>query len=507
MISQGVIFKRCSCRDPASGRQLGRTCPQLAQGGHGSWYFHVSVTNLMGRRERVRRGGYPTSTAARQARNEALGRSQQDQTSHAWTLARWLRYWLSTRVGIRPTTRLSHTQYIERFLIPHLGTIRLAELTARQLTAFFAAVAQQTNRFGQPHTPTTLAHIRTTLRAALNSAIRQGLIPDNPVRQVEFPSRRRAHALVWTPGRVADWQATGIRPTVAVWTPAQLAAFLDSVRPDRLYALWRLAALRGLRRGELAGLRWADLDLDHRQLVIVRARITAGYQVFEGPPKSAASMRTIALDRHTIAVLRQHAYRQRQERHAAGHRWHNTGYLFTNRHGDPLHPGFLTHRFAALVAAAGLPPVRLHDLRHGAATLAHLAGTDLKTISDQLGHSSIVVTADTYTSVLPAAQYKAAEATAQLVLDAARNDRHNIATVARRTRVAAHKCQKVLPLTPTTDQKSSQLTGRQPNTQSDHRTWQLRGNHMTTTVHTELDEQLSPQLKVARPKGLEPLTF
>jgi Phage integrase, N-terminal SAM-like domain len=196
MVSQGVIFKPCSCRDPASGRQLGRSCPQLAQGGHGSWYFHGSVTNLMGRRKRARRGGYPTSAAARHARNEALGRSRQDQTSHAWTLERWLRYWLSTRVGIRPTTRLSHTQYIERFLIPHLGTIRLAELTARQLTAFFAAVAQQTNRFGQPHTPTTSAHIRTTLRAALNSAIRQGLIPDNPVRQVELPSRRRAHALV-----------------------------------------------------------------------------------------------------------------------------------------------------------------------------------------------------------------------------------------------------------------------------------------------------------------------
>jgi integrase len=301
----------------------------------------------MGRRERVRRGGYPARAAARQARDEVLGRSREGQTSHAWTLARWLRYWLSARVGIRPTTRLSHTQYIERFLIPHLGTIRLAELTGRQLTVFFAAVAQETSRCGQPHTPTTLAHIRTTLRAALNSAIREGLIQDNPVRHVELPSRPRVHALalVWTPGRVADWHATGIRLTVAVWTAAQLAAFLDSVHPDRLYALWWLAALRGLRRGELAGLRWADLDLNHRQLMIVRARTTAGYQVFEGPPKSAASMRTIALDRHTIAVLREHARRQRQERDTAGGRWHDTGYVFINRHGDPLHPGFLTHRF------------------------------------------------------------------------------------------------------------------------------------------------------------------
>jgi integrase len=434
MTSQGVIFKRCGCQDPANGRQLGRTCPQLAEGKHGSWYFHVSVTNLMGRRERVRRGGYPTRAAARHARDAELGHSREDQTGHAWTLERWLRYWLSIRVGIRPTTRLSHTHYIEQFLIPHLGKIRLAELTTQVLTAFFAAVAQETNRFGQPHTPTTLAHIRTTLRAALNSAIRQGLIPDNPARQVELPSRRRAHALVWTPERVADWHATGIRPTIAVWTAAQLAAFLDSVRPDRLSALWRLAALRGLRRGELAGLRWADLDLNHRQLMILRARTTAGYQVYEGPPKSAASTRTIALDRHTVAVLQQHACRQRQERDSAADRWHDTGYVFTNRHGDPLHPGFLTHRFAALVTAAGLPPVRLHDLRHGAATLAHLAGTDLKTIQDQLGHSSIVLTADIYTSVLPAAQYKAAEATARLVLDAARNDRNKITNVARRLR-------------------------------------------------------------------------
>lgn len=254
-MSRGVIFRRCGCMDPVTGRRLDGACPRLIATGHGSWYFHVSVTNLIGRRERVRRGGYPTEAAARRARDEVLGRSREEQTGRSWTVARWLRYWLSTRVGIRPTTRLSHTQYIERFLIPHLGNVRLAELTVRQLNAFFATVALQTNRFGQPHTPTTLAHIRTTLRAALNAAIREGLIRDNPARRVELPSRRRAHAVVWTPSRVADWQATGIRLPVAVWTAAQLAAFLDSVREDRLYALWWLAALRGLRRGEAAGLR------------------------------------------------------------------------------------------------------------------------------------------------------------------------------------------------------------------------------------------------------------
>jgi integrase len=172
-------------------------------------------------------------------------------------------------------------------------------------------------------------------------------------------------------------------------------------------------------------------------------------------------MRTIALDRHTIAVLREHARRQRQKRNTTGGRWQDTGYVFTNRHGDPVHPGFLTHRWAALMAAAGLPPIRLHDLRHGAATLAHLAGTDLKTISDQLGHSSIALTADTHTSVLPAAQYKAAEATARLVLDAARE-------FANVRGIASHAANRP---------GSSQVTGRQPDTRGDHRPRQPLGNH------------------------------
>lgn len=121
MSNQGVIFTRCSCQNLTSGRHLGRSCPQLTQGGHGNRYFHVSVTNLISRRERVRRGDYPPRAAARQARDAVLARSRKDQTSHAWTLARWLRYWLSTRVAIQPTTRRSHTHYIERFLIPTLA--------------------------------------------------------------------------------------------------------------------------------------------------------------------------------------------------------------------------------------------------------------------------------------------------------------------------------------------------------------------------------------------------
>jgi hypothetical protein len=101
----------------------------------------------------------------------------QEQTSAGWTVGRWLRYWLSTRTAIRPTTRLSHTGYVDQFLIPHLGAIPLAQLSTQRLAGMFTQIGRQTNRSGKPHTPSTLVHIRTTLRAALNAAHRDGLLP------------------------------------------------------------------------------------------------------------------------------------------------------------------------------------------------------------------------------------------------------------------------------------------------------------------------------------------
>jgi integrase len=205
---------------------------------------------------------------------------------------------------------------------------------------------------------------------------------------------------------------------VAVWTARQLAAFIDFLREDRLFAMW-LIAMRGLRRGEAAGLRWIDIDLDQRVVMIEQQRIAYGRVVAVGPPKTKASRRTIALDRTNVRLLRDHLRRQRAEHEAAGRISHDTGYVFTTPDGAALHPDWITRRFRRLVELSGLPPVRLHDLRHGAATLARAAGADLKTVQEQLGHTSIVLTADTYTSVLLELHFKVAEATARLVLKAA----------------------------------------------------------------------------------------
>jgi hypothetical protein len=160
--------------------------------------------------------------------------------------------------------------------------------------------------------------VHATLRAALNAALRDGLIGTNPAWHTRLPPAQPVRPEVWTPGRVAIWQATGERPTVAVWTPDQLAAFLHhSLQArDPLYPAWRLIALRGLRRGEACGLRWADLDLDpedghpigettaggHGRLRVVQAIVQIGGRVSPAPPKTPASRRTISLDPATTGA-------------------------------------------------------------------------------------------------------------------------------------------------------------------------------------------------------------
>ena len=224
--------------------------------------------------------------------------------------------------------------------------------------------------------------------------------------------------MVWTSARIEQWQRTGIRPAVAVWTPAQTAAFLNAIRGHRLYAAYHLIALRGLRRGEACGLRWCDIDLDAATAIISWQLQQHGGHITLCPPKTARSERIIALDSTTVAALRTHRAGQQAEQAVLGDRYHDSGYVITSLNGDPLAPDRLSRYFRQLSAAAGLPPIRLHDLRHGAATLALAAGADLKVVQDMLGHSSIVLTADTYTSVLPEVAHRAAEDTAALIIAA-----------------------------------------------------------------------------------------
>ncbi|MCE7009271.1 site-specific integrase [Kibdelosporangium philippinense] len=157
-----------------------------------------------------------------------------------------------------------------------------------------------------------------------------------------------------------------IRFCCVVRAPEQAGEFLDHKVDDRLYALYHLVAFRGLRRGEACGLRWADVDLDGRTLTVATQLVQDGWEIEETGPKSASGARVVVLDTETVNVLRAHRTRQLSERMAWGPAWENSGRVFTQDDGTWLHPGWPSDAFEHAVKASGLPPVRLHDLRHGA---------------------------------------------------------------------------------------------------------------------------------------------
>lgn len=161
-----IVFKRCGCTDPVSGRQLSRHCPQLSQSDHGGWYYAVQVTTVGGRRARQRRGGYHTQEQALTARQAVVDAPTEQTTAQAWTLTRWLRYWLRTvEPNLRPSTVHSYRGHIDRDLIPTLGRLSLADLTGRRLQSCFDLLARRRTDNGTPLAPATVDRIRATLRS------------------------------------------------------------------------------------------------------------------------------------------------------------------------------------------------------------------------------------------------------------------------------------------------------------------------------------------------------
>ena len=168
------IVKRCGCRDQRTGRQTGRSCPLLARPGHGSWYLTVDLpAGPEGQRRRVRVGGYRTRAAAQAALGRLRAPSGAARVGAGWTTGQWLETWLAGRFSLRPSTRHAYQQHLDCYLIPVIGQVPLAMLTAADLRDMLAGISRQRGAAGTPVSAATLTRIRATIRAALNAAIRE----------------------------------------------------------------------------------------------------------------------------------------------------------------------------------------------------------------------------------------------------------------------------------------------------------------------------------------------
>jgi integrase len=341
--------------------------------------------------KRVRRwhSGYRTKRDAERARTELL--AQVDHGSYVepsrLTLATFLRQqWLPGLTGqVRPTTLDGYQRAVERYVVPAVGGVLLQRLTPAHLNALY----------GRPLSARTVLAAHVTLSKALGDAARWGLVVRN-VAQLADPPK---------PGR----------HDIQTWTAAQLRAFLEHVAGDRLYAAWLLAASTGMRRGEILGLRWADVDLDRARVSVRQTVVVANYRMVVSEPKTSRGRRSIALDLRTVAALRAWRTAQVAERLAWGPSWTDSGLVFTREDGSLIHPHRLSTWFGRLVKAAGLPRIRFHGLRHTHASLGLAAGVSTKVMSERLGHATSSFTADVYQHVTPALEEQAAATVARLV--------------------------------------------------------------------------------------------
>ncbi|MFF9067847.1 tyrosine-type recombinase/integrase [Streptomyces sp. NPDC014891] len=296
-------------------------------------------------------------------------------------LSEWLTYWLESVV--EPRRKLStydkYEAHVRLYLSPMLGTKRLESLSVPDVRRFLLQLEKKT-------TAATAKESHRVLRTALSAACREELIVRNVAKLVEPP---RAAARDLSP-----------------WSLDETLDFLAVARRDPLYAAFVLAIAMGLRRGEIVGLRWNDIDLENRVL-LVRQQVQRRRGVLYNDETKGRRSRAIPLPAMCLAPLRWHRMRQKRTYEAAGTEWSAAGYVFATRTGRPVEPRNVHRSFVRVSEAAGLRPIRLHDARHGCATLLTAAGVAPRVVMEILGHSQISLTMDVYTHVVQDTQREA----------------------------------------------------------------------------------------------------
>jgi integrase len=284
--------------------------------------------------------------------------------------------WLpARRVNLRAATVVGYEKVIRRRILPYIGDEPLSSLDAATLEHFYARLLAEGGRNASPLSPKTVANAAGVMSIALADAVRLKLLSHNPASDARLPRRERRE--------------------MRAWSEAEAAAFLADVAGDRMYPLWRLVLTTGMRRGELCGLRWRDVDLAAGVAAVAVTRVVAR-TVVTGEPKTRAGARVVRLDRETVAAMAAWRKRQAEERLAAGPAWQDTGMVFVDQAGCPPHPETITRWWREAVARAGRPPIRLHDARHTAATMMLRAGVPVKVVSQRLGHADVAVTMRVY---------------------------------------------------------------------------------------------------------------
>lgn len=363
---------------------------------NGSWGFSVAYTDHMGAIRQVRRQDRKwTKKDAQRELTATLAKidAGHDMGTAKGTMADYLTEW-AVRFAQHPdrkaTTKGTVRVHVDAYLIPHLGKLKMAELKPARIERLITDLLTNGSTGhgevdgGKPLATKTVRNIIGTLHTALRDAVRLGIIPSNPADKVDKPSWRR--------------------PELQVFDTDEHRQFLFTLfaNGDPMFPIWLLMLSTGMRRGEMAGLRWSDVNLLDSSVTIRQTRVLAdGAGIVATTPKTKAGERRIDIDSTTRDILA--GFMAEQERWADALNAPRFDLVATDPDGRPINPRTLTRRFQKACERAGVPVLRLHDLRHTHATQLIHDGENIVTVSHRLGHSQVTTTLDTYAHHLPSA--------------------------------------------------------------------------------------------------------
>jgi integrase len=445
-IAKGSTFKRCTCPE-------GRRCTRLKDRHHGSWGFDLRVQTTAGTRT-LRRTGFKTQTDAKTrldqvndliklARDDDKARQrigdmifekslrrgelpEADDVRRRLGLRRenlgssdtfgvsW-RAWLAGKKKLRPSARKRLTEVGDHWLLPVLEDMPYDRITGEHCAMVFERIEMFNEEIeaakAEKRKPVLTGDVRQ--RARHVGAYAQ-LSVFAALREFLNYHLKVTHSIPFNPIYAVELEAVEVTP-VLVWTPEQVGHFLDFHAGDRLYWLWRLALLRGFRRGEIAGMADDAFDPAAASITVNVALIQIGKRLVWGKPKTRSGERVVGLDKGSVDAGKAHRRQRARERLAAGEAWQDSGRMFTNELGGTLNPDWISRRFKAMAKEAGLPVIKFHAARHTAATLALAGKVETKIVSETLGHSTTRITEDLYQHVSVQMQVGAAETVVALL--------------------------------------------------------------------------------------------
>jgi integrase len=349
---------------------------------NGTWRAEYNVYTAEGRKRKTLYGKTRAEVAKKLAK--ALSDREDGLVFDAgnFTLGEYLDRWLKDSVegNVRSRTLSNYRLQVRRHIVPALGRIKLKALSPAHVQGLYR------QKLDAGLAPSSVRYVHAVLHRALKQALRWGLVPRNVAQAVDIPKL--------------------VSEEVEALSPEEARAFLDAARGDRLEALYVVAITVGLRRGELLGLRWTDLDLGEAGTPTLRVgrqlqRMRDGSGLKFVPPKGGKG-RTVRLPPLTVEALRAHRARQAEQKLKAGPLYQDEGLVFATEVGTPLEPSNIDRRsFKPLLKKAGLSDIRFHDLRHTCATVLLSRGVNPKFVQELLGHADIKLTLGTYSHFLP----------------------------------------------------------------------------------------------------------